>query len=479
MNPATQTNAQSSEKAILIVVSLVQFMVPFLLSSLMVALPPIGRDLHASAVQLSLIQSAIVLGIVVFLMPVGRFADIHGRKRIFIIGISILSLATLILTMVQSIEIFILVRFIQGVGVSMIFSTSFAILTAVVPAERLGRAMGIAVASVYAGMACGPSISGFIIDYANWRWVFGVGFIFQILALLLTLTKFKGEWTSARGESFDWVATLIYIASMFLLVYGATQLVRADYAKWFALVGLMGMMLFLVRQWRSPYPILDVHLLVDNLAFTFSNMATFINYAATFSFLFFFGLYLQYVIGLTPKFAGLLLIIQPLVQTVLAPIAGRLADTYPPSYIATVGMGFCTIALFLAGNIDPTTPIVLIITVSALLGVSMGLFSTPNMTAIMSCVTPRHYGTASSFSATMRTIGMLASATIIAITFSFYMGSKPVSSETIDGFMKSMRFCLHLFSAMSLMGTFFSMIKGRLAASMSRPHATNSNAEAK
>ena len=480
MTTIDQTTAdQVSEKATLLVVSTVQFIVPFLLSSLSVALPPIGRDLHASAVQLSLIQSAYVLSIVAFLLPMGRFADIHGRKRVYITGISVLCVTTLALALIDSIELFIFVRFLQGIGASMIFSTSIAILTAVVPAARRGRAMGVLVACVYAGMAFGPSMAGFIIDYAGWRYVFGFGFMIEMFALPLTLFKLKGEWTSAKGESFDWGATLLYMASMIMVVYGATEWVRTEHAKWVGLTGVITMAVFLRRQWRSPFPILDVHLIVNNLAFTFSNLATFINYASNFSFIFFFGLYLQYVKGLPPKLAGLVLVIQPLFQTILALIAGRLADAYPPSYIATLGMGFCTIALFLAGGIDPTSAMTLIVIVTALLGVSLGLFSTPNMTAIMGCVEPRHYGIASSLVATMRSTGMLASTTIIAVIFSFYLGRQPISDANIDGFMQSMHTSMYLFSAMSLCGTIFSMAKGRLATSISSRHVADPDPETK
>jgi MFS family permease len=461
-----ETAAQPSEKVTIAVVAIVQFLVPFMLSGLGVALPVIGRELQASAVQLSLIQSAQVLGIVMLLLPVGRFADIHGRKKVFTSGIAILAATTLALALARSIEVFILLRFLQGVGSSMIFSTSFAILTAVVPSDRRGRAMGVVVACVYSGMTAGPSVAGFIIDFLGWRWVFGLGFVVELAALTLTIAKLKGEWTSAQGESFDWLGTIIFMLSMVLLVYGATELVKEAAAKWIGLIGLVGMGLFLGRQWRSAYPIIDVHLLIENLAFTFSNLATFINYASAFSYVFFFSLYLQYVKGLPPKYAGLLIVIQPLVQAMLAPIAGRLADAYPPSYIATIGMGFCTIGLFLAGTIDPAASMAMIVFVTAMLGLSLGLFSTPNMTAIMGCVAPRHFGTAASLVSTMRSTGMLASATVIAIIFSLYMGNQQVSNANIDAFMQSMHTSLYLFSAMSLFGTLFSMVKGKLATSM-------------
>lgn len=471
MTTPPQKKAQTSAKATLVIVSAVQFLVPFVLSAVGVALPVIGRDLEASAVQLSLIQTAQVLAIAIFLLPVGRFADIYGRKRIFITGITIFLAATLGCALAESIEILIMVRFFQGIGSAMIFSTSVAILTEVVPPGKRGRAMGIVVAMIYIGMASGPSISGFIVEYMGWRWIFLCTSTIILVSLVLTVIRLKGEWTIAQGEPFDWSGTFVFMIALFLVIYGAAGLTKTASAKWFALAGLGGMGLFFILQWRTPYPILNLHLLIDNPAFTFSNLATFINYASSFSFIFFFSLYLQYVKGFSPKYAGLLLVIQPLVQAVLAPVAGRLSDFYPPAYIATIGMGFCTVGLFGAGMIDAGASLALIIFVTVLLGISLGLFSTPNMTAIMECVEPRHVGTASSMVATMRTVGILASTTFIAVIFSIYLGDQQMNSGNIGGFLVSQKTSLYFFSGMSLLGTMFSMVKGRLATSISAGQA--------
>lgn len=461
----------TSPKVTLIIVSLVQFTVPFLLSAVGVALPAIGRDLNASAVQLSLIQTSQILAIVIFLLPAGRFADIHGRKRVFISGTSILCISTLALGFVRSIEVLIALRFIQGIGASLIFSTSIAILTAVFPSGKRGRAMGIVSAMVYLGMACGPSVSGFIVEYFGWRWVFFCLSIAILTSLILTITRLKGEWIGAEGEPFDWSGSIVFMVSLLLVIYGATQLLQLQTARWIVLAGLAGMSLFFIMQWRSDSPILDIHMLIDNLAFTFSNLATFINYASTFSFIFFFSLYLQYVKGFSPKYAGMLLIIQPLVQSALSPIAGRLSDSFPPARIATIGMAFCTIGLFFAGVIDAGTSLTLIVITTILMGFSLGLFASPNMTAIMESVEPRHFGTAASMVASMRAIGILASTTTIALIFSYYMGNQKVTSANVDTFLKSQQVSFHLFCAMSLVGTIFSMVKGRLAISISKKQA--------
>jgi len=459
----TRSTESISASLLLIIVAAVQFVVPFLESATFVALPEIGRELQASAFQLSMIQTALHLGIAAFVVPSGRFADIHGRKRVFIVGTLATCVASLSLALAGSIEMFILLRFLLGIGAAMIVTTSFAIITTVFPAGIRGRMMGIIIGAVYLGTTLGPSVSGFIIDYLGWRWIFYLVSGAVALILILILLKFKGDWTSARGEPFSWVGAAVFIVSMCLLVYGATELNRSDAGKWLVLGGLAGMGFFTWLQWRSPYPILDVHLLVDNPEFTFSTLATFLNYAAYASFMFFFTLYLQLVKGFPPKYAGLLLLVQPLMQMVWAPIAGRLADAYRPAYIATVGMGMCTVGLFMAGTIHAGTSLPLIIVIAGLVGSSLGLFATSNTTAIMESVDPRHVGDASSMVATMRSSGRLVSATIVAIFLSYFMGNRQVTNANFNEFITVMHIALYFFSALSLVGTFFSMVTGRQA----------------
>lgn len=460
---STGTDESISPAILVIVVAAVQFIVPFLNSATFVALPEIGRDLNASAFQLSLIQAALNLGIASFVVPAGRFADIHGRKKVFMSGTAIACVASLALALAGTAEIFIALRVVLGIGCALIVTTSIAIITTVFPAGKRGRIMGVVLGAVYLGMSLGPSISGFIIDYLGWQWIFFLVSGIELLLLIVMFFKFKGEWTSARGEPFDWGGVAMFILAMFLIIYGATEFQRSDVGKWLALPGLVGMCFFVWLQWRSPYPILDVHLLVDNPVFSFSSMATFINYASYYSFMFFFSLYLQFVKGLPPKFAGLLFVVQPLMQAILSPIAGRLADSYPPARIATAGMAVCTVGVFMAATIDAGTSLILILVIASLVGLSLGLFSSPNMTAIMDSVDKRHVGNASSMVSTMRSIGMLFSSTIIAVFFSHFMGDQPVTNANLDSFTYVMHIALYFFCVLSLVGTGFSMVTGRRA----------------
>jgi len=458
-DPADPKILQPSPTVTLFVVASVQFLTPFMMSAMGVALPAIGREFNAGAVHLGMIEMVYILAVTLLLIPAGRYADIHGRKRIFIAGALLMTVATLLLAMSTGIRFFIALRFFQGAGAAMITSTSVAIITSVMPRKHLGQAMGIIVACVYIGLSAGPTLAGVMITNFGWRWIFYAAVPIELAALLLTLVKLKGEWADARGQRFDWIGSLIYMAAMFGLILGVTNLKETSSAPWFTSAGVAGLILFLFYEAKSDSPLLDVRLLATNRIFTFSNIATWINYASCFGLIFFFSLYLQSVRGLSAQTTGMILVIQPVVQALFSPISGRLADRYPPAHIATIGMAICTVDLMIAVFLTATTPMPLIYIILALIGLGFGLFSSPNTTAVMSSVGPKHYGIASSLMATMRGAGMLTSMTIITAILTVFMGDRPLTPDTHDEFILSMHTAFICFSIMCAAGIGFSFIR--------------------
>jgi EmrB/QacA subfamily drug resistance transporter len=444
------------QKAVLFSICIAQFLTPFMVSSVGIALPTIGSEFRASAVHLGLIEMLFVLGSSLFLLPAGRIGDIYGRKKMYIIGFVIFTLTTLMAAGAWSINTFIIIRFLQGASSAFVLSSGLAILTSIFPSEKRGQVLGITVACVYCGLSFGPTVGGLIISHIGWRWIFTTTVPFQTLAILLAMKRIKGEWRDAKGEKFDLTGTVIYIVSLSLLIYGAEKLETNPFAMYFMIAGGAGIMIFLFAEYHIESPLLDVGLLLSNRVFTFSNIATLINYAASFGVSFFFSLYLQVVKGISPQHTGLILICQPVVQAILSPIAGRIADKKSPSLIATIGMIITAAGLFVAARVDKDTGLPLIIIMLVLLGNGFAFFASPNMTTVMSSVQPRHYGIASSLVSTMRTVGMLFCMTIITYILSWKMGDSAVTVQTQDMFLYCMHFSFLVFSGMSVVGIIFS-----------------------
>jgi EmrB/QacA subfamily drug resistance transporter len=455
----------------LFVVSAVQFLTPFMLSAVGVALPVIGREFSATAVQLGLVETVYIFAFSLFLIPAGRLGDIYGRKRIFTIGILLFTAGTVLISLAFSIESFIVFRFFQGCGGAMISGTSVAILSSVFPPDSRGRAMGVIVGCVYLGLSLGPVLSGFMVTHLGWRWIFYLGVLAELFCLFLTVWKLKGEWAEARGERFDVAGTLFYIISLFCLIYGTLNQKEGGIYLVLMAIGALGLLIFLLFEYRCSSPILDVGLVISNRVFAFSNLATLINYAASFGIAFFFSLYLQVVRGYSPQGAGWVLIIQPVIQSVLSPFFGKLADRISPSGLATCGMVLCTLSLGLVSQIHADTPMSAIMGILALMGVGFSLFSSPNTITVMGSVTAKSYGIASSFLATMRTMGMLCCMTIITLVFKHIMGNHPVNAKTQSSFLVSMHLCMIIFCLLCAAGVFCSMVRLKPVSSTNQsPH---------
>ncbi len=456
-HPTQAPHADSSPGTVLFIVSSVQFLTPFMSSSVGIALPVIGHEFQASAMQLGLIQMMYILAVSITMLPAGRFADIHGRKRIFIAGTVVCILSTLAIPFCMGIRTFILFRLFQGIGAAMITATSFAILTSVFPESKRGKAMGIVVAFVYLGLAAGPTLAGVMVTHMGWRWIFYFMLPVQITALVLTLTRLHGEWADSKGDTFDWQGSVVFAVALSILITGMTQINKMPGAWIIIMAGLLGLALFFQIQKKTNFPLIDVHLLTHNLTFTLSNIATLINYAASFGIIFLFSLYLQYTKGFSAQTAGFIMMVQPLTQALLSPLAGRLSGIYPATWIATLGMAVCTVGLFMASFMGMTTSLSIILTMLILQGIGFGLFSTPNMNAIMSSVQPKYYGTASSMVGTMRTQGMLVSMATVTVIITHYLGDQAVTPENMGHFMKSMQMSLRIYTAMGLVGIIFSL----------------------
>ncbi len=440
------------------------FLMPFMLSAVGVALPVIGHDLGASAVELGLIETVYVMSLSIFLLMMGRLGDIQGRRRIFRWGVGVFTIATTALWVATSVPLFLVLRVVQGMGASMINASGLAMVVSVYPRESRGRALGIGAAAVYAGISCGPVLGGIITSAMGWRYIFLMAVPLGAVTWWVALTRLHDEWRDARGEPFDIVGSAVYAVAIALLALGAAW-VENDHRAWWAVAGgVAGIALFLRIESKRQHPLLDVQLLFSNATFALGCLAACINYAATAGMMLFMSLYLQTVQGLAPDEAGFMLVLQPLLQMVLSPYGGRLADRYAPERVATVGMAASGAALILASFLGQDSSLWHVALVQMLLGIGLGLFASPNTTSIMSSVEPRHLGLASGMTGTMRTLGMMVSMLAVTISFSLFMGGHPVSAETVPPFLRSMRADLLVFGGLCFAGILLSALRVRVAA---------------
>mgnify|MGYP001074905135 CR=1 FL=1 len=448
--------------SILAIVAITSYMGTFLISSVNIALPSIEKSFGLEAVTLSWVVTAFLLATAMFLLPVGRWGDLTGVRRVFRLGVVIFTLASLGSGLATSGPWLILLRFLQGIGAAFTSTTGPAILVSAFPPQQRGRVLGFSVAAVYLGLASGPFIGGFLTQYLGWRSIFFVASALGVLTASIAFLLLGKDGPVQLGKKrIDLKGTVFYMAGLVALVFGSSRL--PSLTGWLTMGGgSLSLIVFWLLESRSPAPVIDTRLYTGNRLFTFSNLAALINYSATFAIVFLLSLYLQKVQGLSPRDAGMVLIAQPVMMALFSPLAGRLSDRVQPRYLATLGMGMCSVGLAGFSLLSDGTPMGWIVALLVWVGLGFALFSSPNMNTIMGSVEKTQYGLASGSAATMRVIGQIVSMTIATLFFALLFGGQAVEAVPVPIFMQAVKYGFMSFFLISLAGIYFSYKRGAL-----------------
>lgn len=452
----------SKQLSILAVVAITSFMGTFLISSVNIALPAIEKSFGLNAVTLSWIITSFLLATAMFLLPFGRVGDLTGIRRMFKLGVVVFTISTLLCGLAGTGTWLIIFRFIQGIGAACSSTTGPAILVSAFSPQQRGRVLGFSVSAVYLGLAFGPFAGGFITQYLGWRFIFYIAAVLGIITVLVAFRFLgKDEYQAQTGRKMDLKGTLFYMTGLVALVFGSSRIPLP--AGWFLMTaGFLSMLIFWKLESRSGNPVFDTRLFTQNRMFAFSNLAALINYSATFAIVFFLSLYLQKILGLSPRDAGMILVAQPAVMAIFSPVAGRLSDRIQPRYLTTLGMSMCTTGLAAFAFLSATTPVWLVIVLLFWVGMGFALFSSPNMSTIMGAVDRSQYGLASGTSATMRVVGQIVSMTVATLFFSAFLGSQAVASVPDYLFIRAVRWGFLTFSIISIAGIYFSYNRGKI-----------------
>lgn len=457
-----------NERVALAVATVASFLTPFMGSAANVALPAIGRDLGLDAVALSWVATAYLLSAAVFLVPFGKIADIHGRKRVFVGGLVVYTLASGLCAAASSFPLLIAGRAVQGLGGGMIFGTGVALLTSIFPAGRRGLALGVNVTAVYLGLSLGPPLGGLLTQQLGWRSVFGANVALGTVAAAAAARGLVGEWRESAGERLDGVGSGLYGIGLSVLMYGLGRPASPRSAV-LVIAGLATLAAFAAWERRARHPVLELALFSRNRVFALSNLAALVHYAATFAVAFLLSLYFQFVRGLGAQAAGGLLAAQPLVMAAVSPFAGRLSDRVDPRIVASSGMGLTALGLALLALVGPATPVAAVVACLAVVGAGFGLFSSPNTNAVMGSVERRRYGVASATLATMRLVGQMLSMGLASLVLAVFVGREAVSPERASDFATGMRVAFVLYALLCALGTVASLVRGSSASGGSRP----------
>ena len=447
-------------KLVLLACCLAGFITPLLSTMMNLSLVNIGEEFGAGSHMLAYVNTAFLLSSVVFMVPMAKFGDIHGKKRTFILGVAIIAVACLMAPFSPSFWFLIGCRVIMGLGSACIVTTSISMITDVYPHEHRGGAIGLQTMCVYIGLAAGPALGGVLNDLLGWHSLFLL-IVPIAVASIVCMTRFKAEISPNRGGRFDGKGAVVYGIAIVLSMGGMINLPET-WAYVMLVVGVVFLAVFVAVELRTPYHLLNVRLFKGRV-FTGSCLATFMNYAASYSISYFLALYLQSIGGLSAMQAGILMLVQPAIQAVGTPYFGKLSDRVADKrLLPTAGMLITAagIAIVMWYDVAPSFP--LIVATMALVGFGLSVFSAPNTSVIMGSVDPRETGEASAMVAVMRQSGMMGSMGTAMLFLSLIMGSADnIVPETYGEFVEVLRYSFAICTVACLVGAVASMFRGR------------------
>ncbi|BCS90046.1 MFS transporter [Pseudodesulfovibrio sediminis] len=451
-------------------ITITQFALVFMLSSVAVAIPSLGAEFGATAAQLGLVESGYISAVAMLLFPVTRLADMIGRGFVFVLGVTVFTVFSLIIPLSHSIEQLNALRMFQGAGGAMMVTTGLAILADLFPGQRRAMALGIASAGVYVGLSAGPWLGGMIATEMGWRAIFYIGAVPCVLCLIMVIYVLPVKPVRKKCPPFDFIGAILCALGMLLLAQGGSHFHNIT-GKSMLLGGLLSLTAFVFWERRTKAPLLDMTLFSENQAFALGSTVQFISYAATFGITFLISLYLQVAQGMTPGQAGMILMAQPIMQTIFSPVSGKLCQRWAPHNVATAGMALATVALGGAIFLEQGAPIWFIALVLGACGTGNAIFATANTAVIMDAVEKEHYGIASAMVAGMRTTGMTVSLVFISAVLATMVGPTALHAKDADLFVHAMNVSFIALTAISALGILLSArakIRQRKAVTSSR-----------
>jgi EmrB/QacA subfamily drug resistance transporter len=374
-----------------------------------VVLPTLVVALDAPFATIQWVVIAYLLASIALLPVIGRLADLWGKRQVFLLGYAAYGLGSLACALAPDAATLIAFRTVQGVGSAALTALGLAIVTDVFPAGRRGRALGINGAVISAGIVLGPSLGGVLGDLASWRWIFAAGVVISALGAAFAARVLPRSRPQPGGR-FDAAGGVLVVAGLLAFSLGLTLGQQLGFTAGPVLALIAASLVlgaaFVAVERRVPQPIVDLRLLRERDVWVglASGATTFVAISGV---IFLMPFYLEGVLGHPAWFVGLLMAVVPCVLVVAAPVAGILADRVGPRPVTVVGMALLVVGYVAVGTLDEhTTPLGYVVRFLPV-GLGMGIFQTPNNTAIMSAARRGGSGVAGSLLSLTRYLGQV------------------------------------------------------------------------
>lgn len=384
-------------------------------------LPVIRADFGASVSTIGWVVSIYLLVVSAMLLTFGRLGDIYGHKRVYLAGFVLFVASSVAAGLAPTPGALIAARAVQALGGAMLQSNSPAILTTTFPGKQRGQALGLQGTMTYMGVMVGPPLGGWLATQFSWRAIFYINVPVGLLAVWLAWLVVPSRTSLSARERFDPLGALSFMLGLTALLLALN---RGRTWGWGSpgILGLLaatlvGLGFFVLFESRVRDPLLDLSLFRRRM-FSASALSAIFNYMCVYSIIFLVPFYLIEGRGLSPDRAGLLIATQPLMMAIVAPVSGSLSDRFGSRWLASFGMAFLGVGLWLLSRLGPASPPGQIALALAIAGVGNGSFAPANNSALMGAAPRERQGVAASVLASGRNVGMMLGVALAEALFS-------------------------------------------------------------
>lgn len=388
-----------------------------------ISLPNIMNDYHINLNLASWIINSFVLTLAILLITLGKIADFFGRIRIFLIGVIVFAISSLLCGMAPTVEVLIAARVLQGIGGAMIIPTSMMLVRTAVPPEKLGLAMGIWGAVGALAVAIGPSLGGVVTEFINWRWIFYINVPVIMIAFPFIIVAFKGSKDVKSPFKLDVLGVIVVSMALYFLTFAILQGEKLGWTSttiyMYFTISLIATLLFIFIEKRTNIPLVDFTIF-KNQHYLGGILSNFLGGILLMGTLILLPIYLTQVKEISTLHASFLITPLSAVMLVVAPIVGRLIDKIGYQIPMFFGYVFTVIGFVFLLKLTPDTEFSMLITMMSLLGTGLGIIMVTSVTVCTVSVSEKHVSLGSGIFATARNLGgALGVSLFVSITLSF------------------------------------------------------------
>ena len=431
-------------------VSLGLFMIMLDNTVVNVALPSIQRDLDTDLSQLQWIVTGYALTFAALMLVGGKVADAYGRRLIFVIGIAVFTIASLLCGLADSGEMLISARVLQGAGAALMNPATLSIIAATFPPHQRGTAIGIWAGVSALALAIGPLIGGLITEHLDWSWIFFVNVPIGILGVVASYL-FIDESRDETHVRLDLPGLATSAVGLFALTYG---LIEANTYGWssarivgsFVLAGVT-LAAFVVLERRQRDPMLPLELFRSG-TYTGANLVVLLVALAMFGVFFFVSLYMQNILGYSAVQAGAAFLPMTILIILVAPVAGKASDRIGSRGLMTAGMIFIAVQLVMFSRLSADASFWDLFPALLIGGVGMSLTMTPSAAAATRSVSVDKAGVGSAVLNSARQVGGTMGIAVMGAIVAAEAGGE----RTVDAFMRGFESALLVAAAIAVVG---------------------------